>query len=323
MTSRARPGARLAVAVSRPLFWLNSASLCVVAQILSDRPFGLRALVLIVFATWPLNLFVYAWNDLHDHATDLANARKGTAEGARADLEALHALVRWSVWVNVPFAAFLALTGPVATLVPLAAIYLVAWAYSAPPIRLKARPGWDSLANAGYALPLVLGCAYLGVDAPPWRETIALAVWAIGSHAFTSIQDVPADRASGLRTIATEFGGRRSAVLALACYAVAVVILAPVHPAFSLLLVGHVAIVRAYLARPASDLDAAHRGYRRFMTWNVLCGFVVVTAIALAHSEQTFAAAVAMIALCAAVALGVLASRSPEAQAAVGAPLRS
>lgn len=313
-----RVAAATALAVSRPLFWLNSAALCVVAWILSGRRApDVAALVLIFFATWPLNLFVYALNDLHDHESDRTNARKGAEEGARADVDTLRRLVRRSLWLNAAFAAFFALSGPAAALLPLAAIYLVAWAYSAPPLRLKARPGWDSLANAGYALPLVLGCTYLRVPEPPWREALALAIWAVGSHAFTSIQDIPADRSAGLRTVATALGARAAAVAAIAAYVLAAVLVATVHPIASLLVLGHVAIVGAFLASPQSE--AAHLAYRRFMSWNVACGFLVVTAVALAHPPQTFAAAVLMIALSAAVALALRATRGAPASAA-GAP---
>jgi 4-hydroxybenzoate polyprenyltransferase len=309
---------KLALAVSRPLFWLNSASLCVVAQILSGRPLGVGALVLILFATWPLNLFVYALNDLHDHESDRRNARKGTAEGARAEVGTLRRLVRMSLWVNAPFVVFFALTGSAAALLALAAIALIAWAYSAPPLRLKSRPVWDSLANAGYALPLVLGCEYLGVAAPPWREAAALAVWAVGSHAFTSIQDAAADRAAGLRTVATALGERAAAIAALAAYLVAAGLLVPRHGLAALLLLGgHVIIVGAFLSSSGSRGTArAHLAYRRFMTWNVVCGFVVVTAVALAHPGQTLVAAALMIALCAGVALALRVGRNPQMLAA-------
>lgn len=300
------PAVRAALAVSRPLFWLNSASLCVVAQILGDRPLSAAVLLVIVFATWPLNLFVYAVNDLHDHASDLRNPRKGSAEGALAEPGVLGRLFRLSLGVNAAFAAVFLATGTLAASLALVAIYGVGWAYSAPPLRLKSRPGWDSLANAGYALPLVFACQYLGV-ATPWREVVALAIWAVGSHAFTSIQDVAADRAAGLRTIATALGERRAALLALAAYMLTGLVVAVAHPAAASLLLGHVAIVLAYLASTAAD--AAHLAYRRFMAWNVACGFVVVTAIALAHPRQTFTAAVLMLALCAVVAAAVLLGR--------------
>lgn len=304
-----------ALAVSRPLFWLNSASLCVVALILSGRRSpDLAALVLILYATWPLNLLVYALNDLHDHESDRRNPRKGSAEGARADVATLRRLVSSSIRVNAPFVAFFALTGPGWSLLPLAAIYAVAWAYSAPPLRLKGRAGWDSLANAGYALPLVFGCAYLSVPAPPWREAIALAIWAVGSHAFTSIQDAAADRAAGLQTIATALGERAAAKRALAAYLFAGAIVATAHPIAALLLCGHVAIVWRFLRSP--EEDRAHLGYRRFIAWNVTCGFLVVTAVALAHPQQTVAAAVLMIALCAGVALALWVAGRPGMLAA-------
>jgi 4-hydroxybenzoate polyprenyltransferase len=305
----------IAIAVSRPLFWLNSASLCAVALILSDRRSpDVPALILILFATWPLNLLVYALNDLHDHETDRGNPRKGSAEGARADVASLRRLVRVAIGANAPFVAFFAGTGPPRALLWLAATYLIAWAYSAPPLRLKSRPGWDSLANAGYALPLVFGCAYLEVPAPPWREAIALAIWAVGSHAFTSIQDVTVDRAAGLRTVATALGERSAGAVALLAYLAAGAFVAPAHPIAALLLLGHVTIVGAFLA--STRADAAHLAYRRFISWNVVCGFLVVTAIALAHPPQTLTAAAVMVSLCAAVAAAVWLTRRPEATVA-------
>lgn len=298
----ARPGALArALAVSRPLFWLNSATLCVLAVVLSGRAPGWRELALIAFATFPLNLFVYALNDLHDLASDAHNPRKGSAEGARADAASLQALLRLALLVNAPFVALLVATAPAPrVLVALAAVYLVAWAYSAPPLRAKSRPGWDSLANAGYVLPLVLGCLYLDVPVP-WREAAAFAVWAIGSHAFTSVQDIAADRAGGVRTIATALGPRASARVAIAAYLVAGALVAGAHPRFAPLLLAYVALV-LWMGRTARA-DAAHAAYRVFMALNLASGFVVTTGIALAHPATTRWTALVMLALCAATAL--------------------
>jgi 4-hydroxybenzoate polyprenyltransferase len=297
-----------ALAVSRPLFWLNSATLCVIAVMLSPRAPGWRELVLVAFATFPLNLLVYALNDLHDFASDSHNPRKGSAEGARADRSALRELVMLALAANVPFVAFFVATAPAPrALVVLAALYVVAWAYSAPPIRAKSRPGWDSLANAGYVLPLVFACLYLEVPDPPWLETSAFAVWTIGAHAFTSIQDVAADRAGGVRTIATALGARASAAVALACYALSGALLAARHPLFAGVLVLHAAIVVRMLG--ARDEEAPHRAYRLFMALNVATGFAVTTTVALAHPARTRWAAAVMLSLCALVALATLAAR--------------
>jgi 4-hydroxybenzoate polyprenyltransferase len=313
VSGRASPSLARALAVSRPLFWLNSATLCVLAVVLSGRTPGVRELVLIAFATFPLSLFVYALNDLHDLASDACNPRKGSAEGARADAASLEALLRIALLVNAPFVATFVATAPAPrVLVALASIYLVAWAYSAPPLRAKSRPGWDSLANAGYALPLVFACLYLEVPSPPWRETVAFAVWAVGSHAFTSVQDIAADRAGGVRTIATALGARRSAGLAIAAYLVAAGMVAGAHPLVAVVLLAYVALVAWMLASPGRD--AAHAAYRRFMTLNLASGFAITTTIALAHRATTWWTAIVMLTLCAATAGALLvAAGAPRA----------
>lgn len=297
-----------AIAVSRPLFWLNSATLCVLAVVLSGVTPGLRELLLIAFATLPLNLLVYALNDLHDLASDRANPRKGSAEGARAGEESLRALVRAGVALNVPFVVYFVLTTATpAALLALAALYGVAWAYSAPPLRAKSRPGWDSLANAGYVLPLVFACLYVPVPAPPWRETLAFALWTIGAHAFTSIQDEDADRAARVRTIATALGAGASARIAIALYLLAYIVVVGTHPTFALLLLLYIAIV--VWMQYSSRADAPHAAYRAFMALNLASGFAITTTVALAHRATTAWTAVVMLALCALVALATAYAR--------------
>ncbi|MBY0276560.1 FAD-dependent oxidoreductase, partial [Candidatus Binatia bacterium] len=289
-----------ALAVSRPLFWLNSATLCVLAVVLSGRLPALRELLLIAFATFPLNLLVYALNDLHDLESDRLNPRKGSAEGARASSGALRTLQRAAVWLNAPFVGYFALTTQRASaLVALAATYFIAWAYSAPPLRAKSRPGWDSLANAGYVLPFVFACLYLGVPDPPWRETVAFAVWAIGAHAFTSIQDADADRAAGVRTIATALGAPASALVAIGAYLLAFQLVVDQHPAYASLLLLHVLLV--VWMRRTTRPDAAHAAYRAFMALNLAAGFVITVAVALAHPATTRWTALVMLSLCALV----------------------
>ena len=291
---------RRAIAVSRPLFWLNSASLCVVAAILARPAPGWRAALAAVFATFPLNLFVHAVNDLHDRESDARNPRKGSAEGARATEAELRRLVGLSFAAVAPFAIFFASVGSVASSAVLALLLAVSWAYSAPPLRLKGRPGWDSVANAAYVLPFVFAALLLGVDPVPWREIAAFALWAIASHALTSIQDVEADRASGLSTIATALGRRRAAFLSLALDAAVALLLFAARPIVVILPLAHAAIA----ARVAfsEDAEAPRAAYRAFIALNMAAGFVLVTWIALASPGRTLWAAIAMLSLCAAVA---------------------
>ena len=212
----------------------------------------------------------------------------------------LRALCSAGVALNLPFVAYFAATAPSrGALVALAATYFVAWAYSAPPLRAKGRPGWDSLANAGYVLPFVFACLYLGVPDPPWRETIAFAVWTFGAHAFTSIQDADADRAAGLRTIATTIGAQASALVAIVSYLVAFQLVIDEHPAYATILLLHALIV--VWMRRSPRADAPHLAYRVFMALNLAAGFTITVAVALAHPATTRWTAIVMLSLCALV----------------------
>jgi len=301
---------RAALAVSRPLFWLNTATPCVLAVILAERPPGLGALALVVWATWPLNLFVYALNDYCDHAEDARNPRKGSSEGARLRRATLRRLVALALAVELPFVVGFALTGSAASTAALLAVHAIAWAYSAPPLRLKSRPLLDSLANAGYVLPFVFALAWLEVPAPPWRATLAFALWTVGAHAFAAIADRDVDRAAGVRTIAATFGPAASARVAVAAYLAAAVVAWPAHPAVVPVLAAYAAVA-AWAASPA----VAHRAYRVFMGLNVAVGFAVTTRVALAHPPFTLWAAVVMLGLCLGTALAVRAARAVPEQA--------
>jgi len=125
-------------------------------------------------------------------------------------------------------------------------------------------------------------------------------VWTVGAHAFTSIQDADADRAAGLRTIATALGPQGSALVALAAYLVALLLVVGEHPAYATVPLLHGLIV-AWMRR-SSRADAPHLAYRAFMALNVAAGFAITVAVALAHPATTVWSAVVMLALCALVA---------------------
>ncbi len=99
-----------------------------------------------------------------------------------------------------------------------AASGLLGMAYSVPPLRLKARPFWDLLANAlGYGgLNVLFGRALAGpVPLRAGWETLpyVLAVGAV--FLLTTLADVPGDRATGARTTGVVLGERLTAILAL------------------------------------------------------------------------------------------------------------
>jgi 1,4-dihydroxy-2-naphthoate octaprenyltransferase len=105
----------------------------------------------------------------------------------------------------------------------LAATAALGLAYSFPPLRLSARPGFDLLANAfGYgALALLLGAGNTTSFAAPWELRVACCTLAVGAvFLHTTLLDLDGDRRTGKTTSGLALGAARTrpaaALLALA-----------------------------------------------------------------------------------------------------------
>lgn len=222
----ARTGAlRLWLSVSRPRFWLYLGGTWLVgytagATRLSDllRPAFIAGLAWFLV---PANLLLYGLNDLADRDTDRRNPKKGSREHLLSDGETRLTLggVILSGSLAVPLAAFA--LNRVETLL-LALFLLLAFAYSVPPLRLKARPALDSASNALYALPAFIGFHVAAARFPSAAIVIACCLWTAAMHLFSAIPDITSDREAGLSTSATALGERGAAAACFALWSCAV-----------------------------------------------------------------------------------------------------
>jgi 4-hydroxybenzoate polyprenyltransferase len=266
---------RALVAISRPLFWFNTAVPYAWGWLLSGRPLDLPTVLLVAYFTFPFNLLLHGVNDIYDYESDLRNARKNSAEGALivhpGNFRQLVILI--AAW-NLPALLALALVRSWGASLAFAGLIALSVAYSAPP-RFKSRPGFDSLANVLYAGSFLVAVLANRVEPTPWAAVGAFALWAVASHAFTSIQDILADDAAGIRTIAVALGATPTALLALALYALgAALLLAGGVPTLALLFGGYALLVATYLLGGRS-YDLAHRLYRVFFTANIAAGMLI------------------------------------------------
>lgn len=97
---------------------------------------------------------------------------------------------------------------------------LLAWAYSAPPLRLK-RNGWWGNAACGLSyegLAWVTGAAVMaGGQMPTLPSLILAALYSAGAHGIMTLNDFKAvvgDRQMGIRSLPVMLGVRRAAVVA-------------------------------------------------------------------------------------------------------------
>jgi chlorophyll synthase len=114
----------------------------------------------------------------------------------------------WSLWLG-PWVI-------VATLLGIA----LAWAYSAPPARLK-QNGWWGNAAVGFSyegLAWVTGTAVmLGGMMPDWRSLTLAFLYSVGAHGIMTLNDFKAiegDKQLGVRSLPVQLGPDRAAQLA-------------------------------------------------------------------------------------------------------------
>jgi chlorophyll synthase len=100
----------------------------------------------------------------------------------------------------------------------------LAWAYSAPPLRLKENGWWGNAAvGACYeGLPWVVGAAIAAGGAPAPRVLLAALLYSAGAHGIMTLNDfksVEGDIAMGVRSLPVQLGVGRAARLACAVMA--------------------------------------------------------------------------------------------------------
>jgi len=102
----------------------------------------------------------------------------------------------------------------------------LAWAYSAPPLRLKRNGWWGNTAVAASyeGLPWITGAAVmLGGGTPPAQVFILATLYSAGAHGIMTLNDFKAiegDTRMGVRSLPVQLGAARAA--RVACWAMAV-----------------------------------------------------------------------------------------------------
>ena len=264
---------------SRPVSWINTAYPFAAAYLLVVREIDLTLVIGTIFFLVPYNLAMYGVNDVFDYESDLRNPRKGGAHGAVLDRR-MHRITLWAAALScLPFVVYLVVVGSALSWLVLAASLFFVVFYSAPPLRLKERPFADSVTSSiHFFSPAVYGLVLAGATWT-WQLAaiiVAFALWGIASHAFGAVQDVVADRAADISSIATARGARWTVRFAIGCYAASgLVMLASAWPGplAALLVVPYLVVVWPFRGVTDDTAETATRGWRRFLWVNQLAGF--------------------------------------------------
>jgi 4-hydroxybenzoate polyprenyltransferase len=284
MTAAAAPATaavRQLLGASRPVSWVNTAYPFAAAALMAGG--GLDATVVLgtLYFLVPYNLLMYGLNDVFDYESDLRNPRKGGIEGVVLSRRWHRLTVVAAVVSNVPFLAYLVAVGTAASTAVLAVSVLAVVAYSAPGLRFKERPLLDSATSSTHFVsPAVFGLVLAGGE-PSRAAVAALAgffLWGMASQAFGAVQDVEADRAAGIASVATWLGAARTVRLAMGLYGAGGVVAAlagwPGGLA-GLLVLPYLASIAPYRSLTDAECERAHAGWQRFLWLNFVTGFLV------------------------------------------------
>lgn len=266
---------------SRPLSWVNTAFPFAAAYLLTAGQIDLAWIIGTLYFLIPYNLAMYGINDVFDYESDLLNPRKGGVEGAVLDRTMHTITLRAAIATNVPFlAVLLLLGGPLSWLVLAVSVFAVI-AYSAPRLRFKERPFLDSVTSSTHFVsPAVYGLVLARAEFTPalWALLGSFFLWGVASQAFGAVQDVAADRAGGIASIATVTGGRATVRFAIAAYLMsgALMLFTPwPGPLASFLVLAYVINIVPFASLEDDDAGLAHRGWERFLWLNYVTGFFV------------------------------------------------
>ncbi|MEM0906874.1 MAG: chlorophyll synthase ChlG [Pseudomonadota bacterium] len=200
----------------KPITWFAPMWAFACGVVSSGAPVDVPRLILGILLTGPLVCAAsQAVNDWFDRHVDAINEPDRPIPSGRLP-------GRWGLYVaflwtglSLAVATLLGPWGFVATVLGL----LLAWAYSAPPFRLK-RDGWVGNAAVGACyegLPWFTGAAVMLGTLPDWRIISLAVLYSIGAHGIMTLNDfksIEGDRVSGVRSLPARLGARPAAMLA-------------------------------------------------------------------------------------------------------------
>ena len=162
-----------------------------------------------------------AANDWYDRHVDAVNEpNRPIPSGRIPGRWGLYIAIVWTL-LSLILAALLGVWVFIAAIIGLA----LAWAYSAPPLRLKMNGWWGNAAVASCyeGLPWFTGAAVMLATFPDWKVVTLAALYSVGAHGIMTLNDfksVEGDKHHGVRSIPVQLGIANAAILACAVMAV-------------------------------------------------------------------------------------------------------
>lgn len=248
------PSLSMLLKISRPPLWIALPMVFVMGMAYGGRglthpDFKFTPLMVIqmVWLSFPLCLFTFGLNDIHDHASDQINPRKGGIQGVRLDSCYHRSVKTVSFAAGVIFLCISAGTRNPVNLYYAVALLLLAYTYSTPPWRLKARAPLDVLTAGimGFLAPFALGYSFVDDAAALPFQAWYFTVCVMGFHSFSTIMDYTVDVGMNDRTFATAYGKRAAALFPAGVFLFSLIVISSFHVRFVFMLFAVMSVIVA------------------------------------------------------------------------------
>ncbi len=201
------------VHISRPHIWLYTVGPflfgILAAMAGGSAPSWAWSMTALLTMTVPINLFIYAVNDYFDAVTDAKNPKKSQLE-YRANIREYRLLGFALVGLVATLPIFTAAHWSVLLLCALWLILIIT--YNVPPLRYKARPGFDLLLAFNYPLLGITSYTMVAGQMPGWFVLVPIVLLSISFHVYSAIHDMPHDKTGGVITTALWLGSAERAL---------------------------------------------------------------------------------------------------------------
>jgi 4-hydroxybenzoate polyprenyltransferase len=187
-----------------------------------------------VVSTFFILAFTFANNNYYDIDTDKENPRRAHLNVmASGKISKQTGLLLNLIFIVIPLVLSLFFTLEVFVFCALLIFWM--WAYSAPPLRLKGRPGLDILWHFNAFLALILWGSYVAGSVSVINILVAVSFGVFGCFAQIDnhIHDYPFDKASGSKTFVVWIGITKAYVALKLSFIIYIFFLIPLIILFS------------------------------------------------------------------------------------------
>ena len=223
-SSVSRPGLPTVFELLHPITWFAPMWAFMCGVVSSGLPLAERWPVIvagIVLAGPMVCGMSQAINDWYDRHVDAINEPNRPIPSGRIP-------GRWGLYIAIFWTvASLLLAAALGPWVVAAAVVgcVLAWIYSAPPLRLKQNGWWGNAAvgSCYEGLPWITGATVMAGGLPGWEIFALAGLYSAGAHGIMTLNDFKAiegDRALGVLSLPVQLGAERAAKLACVVMAV-------------------------------------------------------------------------------------------------------